>query len=486
MLRSLGERFPRRPTKLHVIRGYLRITRIFQKFSDDGLLDLPVMTDETQITICKTIQSVSTILFFSKNKDVLPLLWFRIIEKTIAFGVSSHSCAAFTFFGVFLGHMNDSKGAHRVSRLSLSLCEKFGDDRVVTLVHLCHYYFCHHLRDPIQSAIGPLMNAYTLGMKVGSVHFALLSALSSCNSYFYSGLTLRYVEQDLCKLTTAMKECNSKVVVDRAVPLYQVVLILTGSDKPENPLELTGRAMNEEALIAEFKETENLQGEISFLRWKFLACAFLGNSHEATLALHQRLQTKRFAKQIDVSLGSRQNNFYGALAAMALFKQSRKRWYRRYARRIALQMETFVKEGTAGNSFHMHLLLQAEMMTWNKNDSPEYRQEVRRAFDKAISSASRSGFCHDAGMANERAATYHSEFDTEQAEYYWHQAFERYADWGAGRKLVELAKLHPCLKEKGRMKSRASTTTVTCGGRANARSRFKNDAATEHSSLTFL
>jgi hypothetical protein len=195
-------------------------------------------------------------------------------------------------------------------------------------------------------------------------------------------------------------------------------------------------------------------------------------------------QSKRFANEVEVSLGFRQTNFYGALAAMALFRQSRKRWYRRYARRIALQMETFVKEG-AGNCVHMHFLLQAEMMTWNENNSPEYRQEVRRAFDKAINTASRNGFCQHAGMANERAATYHSDFDAEQADYYWHQAFARYEDWGAGRKLVELAKLHPCLKEKGRMKNRASVVTVTPGGRANARSRFKDDAANEHSSLEF-
>ena len=99
MLRSLGERFPRRPTKFHVIRGYLRTKRIFQKFSDGELLNLPAMTDETQITICKMIQSVSQILFFAKNKDVLPLLWFRIIERTIAFGISAHSCAAFSGSG---------------------------------------------------------------------------------------------------------------------------------------------------------------------------------------------------------------------------------------------------------------------------------------------------------------------------------------------------------------------------------------------------
>ena len=32
---------------------------------------------------------------------------------------------------------------------------------------------------------------------------------------------------------------------------------------------------------------------------------------------------------------------------------------------------------------------------------------------------------------------------------------------GAGRKLVELTKLHTCLKEKGRMKSRPSTDTTS-------------------------
>jgi hypothetical protein len=87
----------------------------------------------------------------------------------------------------------------------------------------------------------------------------------------------------------------------------------------------------------------------------------------------------------------------------------------------------------------------------------------------------RNGFCHHAGMANERVAMYHSEFDAEQAEYCLHQAFGRYEDWGAERKLVELAKLHPCLKKKGRM----STVNATRGGRANARSRFKDNAANE-------
>jgi hypothetical protein len=383
-----------------------------------------------------------------------------------------------------MGHMNDNKGANRLSRLSLWLCDKFGDDHTVTVVHLNHYYHCHHLRDPIQSAIDPLIKNYTLGMRAGNAHFALLSALGSCANYFCSGLNLEYIEHDLRKITTAMKECNLKVVADIAIPYYQIVFILTGCDKTENPLELTGRAMNEEAFLTELKETGNLYGEMAFVMQKLSACAFLGNSHEKTLALHKMWQSKRFAKGVEVSLGSRHINFYGALAAMALFKQFQNRWYLRYSRRIALQMERFVKEG-AGNCVHMHLILQAEKMTWNKNNSPEYREEVRCAFDKAINTASRNGFCHHAGVANERAATYHSDFDAEQADYYWHHAFERYEDWGSGRKLVELAKLHPCLKEKGRMKSRASAVTVARGGRTNARSRFKDDAANEHSSLEF-
>jgi hypothetical protein len=144
-------------------------------------------------------------------------------------------------------------------------CEKFGDDHTALVVHLCCYYFCHHLRDPIQSAIDPLVNAYTLGLRVGSVHPALMSALCSCGNYFYSGLNLEHVRHDLSKITTVIKEYNLKVVVDAAVPFYQVVLILTGSDKTENPLELTRRAMNEEAFLAELKETGDLHGEMAYV-----------------------------------------------------------------------------------------------------------------------------------------------------------------------------------------------------------------------------
>ena len=140
-------------------------------------------------------------------------------------------------------------------------------------------------------------------------------------------ILLSSCQHDLRKLTTVMKEYTSKVVVNIAVPLYQLVLILTGSDKTENSFELIGRAMNEETFPTELKETGKLHEEKCLAVTKLLTCSFLGNSHTETLALHQRFQSKRFAKEIEVSLGSRQRHLYGALMAMALFKQSRKRWY---------------------------------------------------------------------------------------------------------------------------------------------------------------
>jgi hypothetical protein len=169
------------------------------------------------------------------------------------------------------------------------------------------------------------------------------------------------------------------------------------------------------------------------------------------------------------------------LAATAMFKQTRKRWYLRYARRIARQIEAFVKEG-AMNCVHMHLLLQVEMMTCKKvrrSALAHSQTELRRAFDRAISSAARSGFCHDAGLANERAAMYHSDFDAEYAKVYWHEAFQRYVDWGAGRKLEQMTELHPCLRKKGRK----STTNSVESGHMNARSRYKEDVANQHRSL---
>jgi hypothetical protein len=159
-------------------------------------------------------------------------------------------------------------------------------------------------------------------------------------------------------------------------------------------------------------------------------------------------------------------------------------------------MESFVKVGNM-NCVHTLLTAQAVMMTFlKKNQSTEYRYEVKRSFDKAINAAHRSGFNNDAGFAGERAALFMQAFDAAYAEDYLKEAYARFFDWGNFRKLEHIMESnHSCLKESAasrRMSRRSSSMGSTAsstggggGGRMNARSRYKENAVEQHRTLTF-
>jgi hypothetical protein len=145
-------------------------------------------------------------------------------------------------------------------------------------------------------------------------------------------------------------------------------------------------------------------------------------------------------------------------------------------------MQMLVKNG-AINCVHMLQLLNAETLSAKKVSTSSlgiHRQVVKRAFDVAISSARRSGFTQDGGLANETAAAFHADFDEEHANNYRHQAFEQYVAWGATRKLELMAALHPVLRKKARLSTYHRSFS---SGRMNARSRYEDNASQQHRSL---
>jgi predicted ATPase len=162
ILKSIGERFPKKPNSFHVIRGFLRTKRLLKKYTDDQLLNLPTMTDKRQFTISQLIHTVDRLLFCAKEKSIVPLLWFRTIEKFLTFGSSSYACAALTMFAALLGHMEDIEMATRISSVALELAETVDDKEGLPMTYTINYCFSTHWRKPLQTSINPLFNTYIM------------------------------------------------------------------------------------------------------------------------------------------------------------------------------------------------------------------------------------------------------------------------------------------------------------------------------------
>jgi hypothetical protein len=103
-------------------------------------------------------------------------------------------------------------------------------------------------------------------------------------------------------------------------------------------------------------------------------------------------------------------------------------------------MEKLVKAGNI-NALSSVLLLRAEALRDTRNSTPG---KVRKAYDRAIASASRGGITHTSAVAHELASNFFREQnDEEWASFYLTKASQRYVEWNAAAKVKQLEAAYP-------------------------------------------
>jgi len=98
--------------------------------------------------------------------------------------------------------------------------------------------------------------------------------------------------------------------------------------------------------------------------------------------------------------------FCSGLIISRLAQRTKKKRKRNQLRRKAQQFCDGLKatiELRGGNNLHRYLLMQADLMAASGKESED---SVKAAYDKAISTAARSGYIHETALANELAAEY--------------------------------------------------------------------------------
>ena len=98
------------------------------------------------------------------------------------------------------------------------------------------------------------------------------------------------------------------------------------------------------------------------------------------------------------------------------------------------QMRHWVVDMQSINSAHKLLILDAEMMSMSKSHSLE---EIKKAYDRGIAAAIRTGFLQDGALAAHLASRTLSGSDKQA---YWERAMELYTKWGAKGVVSHLSK----------------------------------------------
>ena len=474
IMKELGVSFPSKPRVYHIVGNVIKTRRMVKNMSDDDLLNGPSLKDSTRLLTLEVMQVTIIYAYVFQKGAYLPLMLLRFMQLSLQGGLSEYSGFAYANYAQILASSGEIEEGYRFANLALKLLDstkEFLKPSVLYLVHSSLY----HWKNPLRASLNDILKSYSLGMESGNIEAAMSSSGVYCMLYAFSGLPLAPVSNDMRRFMQQMMDYNQDTAHMTMAPVWQYVLNLMGRSK--FPCILTGEAMDQFCLMKNAKVGRNSIAVKNILRYRFFLAVQYFNTDLAELMMKEVEEHKDDTKS---SFGYAREIFSIGLTLLAKAKSTGKNLYARKACKYIRMIEKWTKLGNV-NCHDMMLLLQAESMSLSDRTDVTL---VRDAYNKAISSSSRSGYIHNAALASELAADYFQrkqqrgvEEDQFWKKHYVSQAHELYLQWNAWGKVRTLEIAHPELREKQKA-SRGSTPL-------QGRSRFDRKVQANHGKLTF-
>ena len=380
---------------------------------------------------------------FVAGSDYFALIIFRIVQLSIRYGACSNTPYAYAAYGlmmkVILGNV---KAGCRFGQLAKVLVDKRNDRAMIPRVHLVFYGMINHWREPLQTTLGPLLDAYQIGLEVGDIEFSAYAANSHCIQYLHSGQNIgSLIEQEEICLQQLTKN-GENMQADLLRPAYQAALNLNG--RSIDPVYLNGQVMIEDDVLKKSEELNlPLLKYYMFAHSAFVAYIF----REYDLAAEKAMNIKDIEKKFPCVYALGVQAFYCGLSSFALARrkhQNSSRWSKR-GRAMIKKFKKWARYAPENNS-HKVMLLKAEnsALLLRSKKKVEY---TKKAYASAILGARENGFVNDEAIANERAALFYQEIGDKRL-FLCHILRSKvlYSSWGANAKVESLTKLYPELK----------------------------------------
>ena len=430
VLRQLGEPFPPRPKKLHVLASMVKTKARLQRRTYKKLFNLPTMKTWTKIAAMKVLSSMFAYAHYVDNL-YSPLISNCMVRLTLRHGTCNESAFGFATYGCILsGFYNQYKAGFRYGKVAISIAESLDSKEWVAHVQRLVISTISHWEQNLRWTLKPLLLACQIGLENGDNEYAMYSIMDYCSHSFWCGRPLVPLKDEIMAYCCLMKKHNQEVIYSLTVPYWQMILNLIG--KSDNPLQLVGDAMNQDHIIEESQEKGfSLAVAVVNVIRLFLAYTF-GN-----YALAEEMAKKTEGIQ-QYAMGMFLTNvhvYYSGLVCFALARETKNKKWVQKAKKAMIKMQEWAKLSAEGNCLHKALLMEAEFHSLKgKTDV------AAMAYDNAIAAANKSGFVQDEALAYELGGIFYKDVGDEvSSSRFFARAQRLYQIWGAEAK-AELLK----------------------------------------------
>ena len=472
VLRKLGVWLPRKPSKLAIIRPFLKVKRMLNRVGEDALCGLPIAEGDEVLASFELLHLLQELAYDWNVPELFVIALLKSTERCLKYGL--HSGTNFTSLGAVFARLGDFKKAEHLAKLGMEVSDKLHYYDLLSMVAM--QYLVFQWRKPWSETLDPLLNLYEYTLDSGAIQNIYHCCVAYILTYFAAGLYLESAVSDARKIMNALQDYGQTSHARGYLPYWQLFLNL--SDEALDPFQLTGEAMDESEYVEGIENDPVGSRKCRESLWtcRLLLCFYFKDIDGAEKASRElwKVEPGNTHPILPIRI------LFHGLTAFALYKKTKQRKYRRSGCKMLQKLRHWVKDCGAVNVHHMFLLLDAEYMTTRRRAHPN---SIRDAFDKAISSAARSGFGHHRALGNELAGSYFwSKNDRVWASTYLHRARDAYSQWGAHAKVKQVKKFVKEILNEGINES--GTGATWAGLRISSKPQMRRLSTELHNSIS--
>jgi predicted ATPase len=124
VLSELGEKFPTRFPKAHLVAEMISVKRLLRGKSDEALMRLPLMEDSKRLAAVQILDLMFVSSLFT-TPTLLPFVVLKMMKITLQHGSSAWTATAFSSYGMVCCAIDDFDQGFRFGQLALAYLDKF-------------------------------------------------------------------------------------------------------------------------------------------------------------------------------------------------------------------------------------------------------------------------------------------------------------------------------------------------------------------------
>ena len=436
ILDQLGEKFAVNPNKLTVMVDFVKTRFVLSIRRIKSLANLSDMIDRNKIATMRVLRCVIS-ASYTVAPNLFALMVFRMVRLSAKYGKTRQTALAFAAYGIILSSaMKDVDAGNLFGDMALEMVRRDDIKEDLARINFIVYSFVRIWRYPLRDTLKPLLQNFQIGLDVGDLEYAALSAAFYCTHSYGVGKDLPELEKEIAKYGHLIGKLKQDTTRHLVQVYHQEVLNLTISS--EDPCNLVGSAFDENKILPVLYES-NERAIVSAMFVQKLRLCYL--FYDYRTAVEYGAKAQQYLNGAQGSVLFPVAFFYYSLALLSVFDESNPYERKAILRKVnsyQRQLENWSSKAPT-NYMHKFLLVESEKFrVLGRN------HEAKRHYELAIAKARQSQYLNEEALAHERAGIFYlSTEDTLKAQNAIEEARNCYLTWGAMTKVKHLNETYP-------------------------------------------